>query len=113
MKHVTFAEKSLIMGDEVTELLLRYTVLLSKNGSADTVEVAAVGADGGEVMATLVLDMGSALMAESVVTSQPEPDNTVAIAYVRSRIDAFDRPQYPISEPADTVPRASYDEFEV
>lgn len=83
MKHLTFADKSLLLGDVAADLLVEYTAALGNAQQADSVAVHAFGADGDEVEATLVLNQGAALMVESTHTSLPEPDNEDAIEQMR------------------------------
>lgn len=89
MKHVTYAQKSLLMGDDVADALLAYAALLADAGSADNVEVKGVGVDGEEVVATFVLGNGIDLMAETTRSGLPEPDNSSALAYIRDRSQAI------------------------
>jgi hypothetical protein len=93
MKHVTFAEKSLLVGDEVADLLLEYATLVATSGRPDTVNVRAFGSDGQEVVATLLLDQGVPLMAETSQTSMVEPDNAEALDYMRERIKLMTSPR--------------------
>lgn len=59
MKHVMYANKSLLMGDEAADLLAEYAAALAEYGHADNVVLRAVGADGTEVDATFVLNSSS------------------------------------------------------
>jgi hypothetical protein len=89
MKHLTFADKNLLIGDAAADLIIEYTVLLAKKSDADSVTVNAYGADGNEVSATLLLDQGAVVVAESSHNSLPEPDNQTAESYLRGRINAM------------------------
>jgi hypothetical protein len=93
MMHLTFADKDLITGDSAAEMLLEYTAALARNGTADTVKLACLGADGDEVVATFVLGEGTPLMGETSHSSQPEPDNEQAISYMRSQMDRLRNPR--------------------
>ncbi len=115
MKHVTFAEKSLLVGDEVADLLMEYAALVAASGQADTVDVRAFGSDGQEVVATLLLDQGVPIMAETSHTSMVEPDNAEALEYMRGRmalitsprlVTALDEPVPPQTDELD-VPRTA------
>src|SRR4051794_2712753 len=55
MKHVRYAEKSLLMGDEVVDLMMEYAVLLARQSSADSINVEAIGTDGDTVTATFLI----------------------------------------------------------
>ncbi len=82
MKHVTYGEKSLLVGDEAADLLLEYAAALAKNQSADTVTLHAFSQDGQEVDASFLLDQGTSVMAETSHTSLPDPDNGEAVDYM-------------------------------
>jgi len=92
MRHVTFSEKSLLIGDEAAALLIEYAALLANLKRADTVDFNAIGADGADVVATFLLDAGAPLMTETTNSSMAEPDNSVAVAYIRERMSALTRP---------------------
>jgi hypothetical protein len=82
MKHITFGDKSLLVGDAVADALLEYAAALTNESHGDTVEVAAIGSDGDEVTATFLLGPGVTMMAETAHSNLPEPDNTAAIEYM-------------------------------
>jgi hypothetical protein len=90
MKHVTMAEKSLLMSDEAADLLTEYAAILARLNSGDTVMMRGIGIDGDEIVATYVLNSGTALMAESTHSNLPDPDNSDAIAYMRDRIQRYE-----------------------
>jgi hypothetical protein len=103
MKHVTFADKSLLLGDEAADTLLEYAAVLVNAGKGDTVDVKAYGTDGQEVVATFLLDAGAPLMAETTHTSMNEPENWEAIAYMREHIQQLTTPPSVVQEsPAPT-----------
>jgi hypothetical protein len=83
------AEKSLLIGDRVAALLVQYAVLIAKSGSADAVQLHALGIDGEQVVATLLLNGGTVLIAESTESSLPEPDNRALIDYLQSNLEGF------------------------
>lgn len=111
MKHLTFAGKSLLIGDDVADLLLEYTALLAKKGDADTVDISAYGADGDAVQATLMLAEGAPLMAETTHTDLPEPDNDDTVMYLREQIMRRSSP--PTVQPADATMPANYEELDL
>lgn len=92
MKHVTFGEKSLLVGDGTADLLLAYAAALARHKSADTVDVHAVSSDGDETVATFLLNEGTTFMAESTHSSWPEPDNADADAYLTEHTRILDSP---------------------
>jgi hypothetical protein len=83
MKHITFGEKSLLVGDDATDALLEYAAFLTSAAQGDTVEIHAINSDGSEVTATFLLGPGVTMMAETAHTGLPEPDNTAALAYMK------------------------------
>lgn len=82
MMHVTYAEKSLLVGDAIGELISQYAAALAQHDSADTVKVRGYGADGDDVTATYLLNSGTVLMIETSHSSINEPDNSEAEQYV-------------------------------
>jgi hypothetical protein len=79
MKHITFGDKSLLVGDAAADALLEYGAFLTGAAKGDTVEVQAISSDGNEATATFLLGPGVTMMAETAHTSLPEPDNTAAL----------------------------------
>jgi hypothetical protein len=100
MMHLTFADKSLILGNAAAELTVEYAAALARIGSADTVRLVAYGSDGDKVTATLLLDAGAPLMIETSATDLPEPDNTDTVAYMTQRMSEINSPPQasPISQ---------------
>ena len=87
--HITFADKSFIVGDDAAQTALKYAALLARNNNADTVTLHAISSDGDEVDAVLLLDAGAPLMAETVNSTMPEPDNTAAVSYMTAQMSRF------------------------
>jgi hypothetical protein len=85
MKHITYSEKSLLVGDAAAEAITEYAAALASHGSADTVTLSAYGADGDDVEATFVLTAGTVLMAESTHSSIPDPDNAEVVEYMKEK----------------------------
>lgn len=111
MKHLTFADKDLLVGDEAADLLIEYAVELAKRGDADKVELHAYSGDGDEVTATFLLDEGAPLMAETSHTAMPEPDNSEAIEYMRTRIRALSTA--PVASSDNAADQIQTDEYEL
>jgi hypothetical protein len=86
------ADKSLLVGDAAADTIVRYAGLLAQHNSGDTVELRAVGIDGDEVVATLLLNSGTSLMVESTHSTLPEPDNTDAVEYMRAKMQLIESP---------------------
>lgn len=111
MKHVTYAEKSLLVGDEAADTLTEYSALLAKHGSADTVTLTAFGADGEDVEATFVLDQGTILMAETTHSSIPEPDNAEVVREMREKMMRLSSP--PVAVPSDETMPTNYEDLDL
>jgi hypothetical protein len=108
MKHVTYADKSLLVGDEAADTLLEYARLVAENHGVETVTLRSVGADGDEVETSFLLTTSSDLLIQSHNSDQTEPDNTDAIARMRARIEEMTRPAY--AEPDGPLPAAVLDD---
>jgi hypothetical protein len=92
VKHVTFADKALLMGDDAADCLLEYSRLLGDASRVDTVTVRAVGPDGNTVDVSLLLNSSSTLIIESTNSTMQPPDNNEAVRYMQSRIDSIRNP---------------------
>ncbi|OUE28387.1 hypothetical protein BFL36_01460 [Clavibacter michiganensis] len=105
MKHITYAEKSLLMGDDAADALLEYAAALATHGRGDSVTLRALSSDGDEVDATFLLTAGSPLMAETATTTLPEPDNAGPVAAMLAAVARMERPE-PVSaaDDADGLP---------
>jgi hypothetical protein len=90
VKHVTSVQKSLLIGDGAADTLAEYAAHLARLGSSDAVQLKAIGSDGDEVVATFLLNSGTALMVETTDSVLPEPDNADAIAYMVAQMSQFD-----------------------
>ena len=90
MKHVTIADKSLLVGDAVAETLIRYAALLGQRSSADSVTIRSIGVDGEQVDALFLLNAGTVMMAESTSSTLPEPDNDDALAYMQDQLQRYE-----------------------
>jgi hypothetical protein len=92
MKHVTTADKSLLIGDEAAEILMSYAALLGQRNSADDVTLSAFGADGDPVEVTFLLNSGTTLLIESSDAIFEEPDNRHALEDLRERMHLLQSP---------------------
>jgi hypothetical protein len=104
MKHVMFAEKSLLMGDEVADCLLEYARLLAENSAADNVTIRAISPDGNTIDAALLLNASSVMMAESTNSTVEPPSNDEAVKYMQDRIDRLLHPPSVMPESANSNP---------
>lgn len=90
MKHLLVGDKTLLVGNETADLLLKYSALVARIGSGDSVSVHAIDADGNDVTAGILLNAGTALVVETATTEMPEPDNAEVETYLRARLDSFE-----------------------
>jgi hypothetical protein len=58
MKHITFGNNSLLVGDAATSALLAYAAFLVNEFRGDTVDIHAISSDGDEVTASFLLGLG-------------------------------------------------------
>jgi hypothetical protein len=86
MKHLTYSDKSLLVGDEAADVLLEYAASLATAKIGDNVTLNAISGDGQEVEATFLLDTGAPLMVETASSKLLEPDNSEVVEYMRRRI---------------------------
>ena len=89
MQHITTADKTFLVGTELAGLLMRYAALIAQLSGGDAVQINSIGADGDEVVATLLLNSGTVMASESVHSSAPEPENRAAEEYLRGRLASF------------------------
>ena len=87
MKFLTYADRSVLIGNEAADTLIEYSALLADNGRADSVALNAIGPDGDDIVASFVLGSGTNLMAESTSSQLPEPDNTDGLSYMKEKLD--------------------------
>jgi hypothetical protein len=106
MKHVSYADKSLFMGDDAADTLLEYARLVADNERADTVTLRSISTDGNTVEASFLLDASTVLMVESTNSDVEAPDNTEAVQDIKDRIDAITRP---VSVDSQEPPYIDYD----
>jgi hypothetical protein len=93
MKHITYAEKSLLLGDDAADALIVYAAALATHGRGDSVTLRALSSDGDEVDATFLLTAGAPLMAETPTTRLPEPDDADAVARMQAETDRMVSPE--------------------
>lgn len=111
MKHLTFADKSMLVGDDVGELLLEYAALLASHGKADTVSLHVYNSDGSDSEATILLDSGAPLMAESVQSHINPPHNDEAVRYLREQMQLITNPPEHTAEASPV--KDDYPEFDL
>jgi hypothetical protein len=86
MKHLTYADRSVLTGDEAADVLVEFSAVLAETGHADSVTLNALGDDGNAIVAKFVLGSGTNLMSASTTSQLPEPENGDAIAYMKEQI---------------------------
>jgi len=106
MKHVSYADKSLFMGDEAADTLLEYARLVADSQRADTVTLRSISPDGNTVEASFLLDASTILMVESTNSEVEPPDNSEVVKEMQERIDAITRP---VSVETEEPPYVDYD----
>jgi hypothetical protein len=108
MKHVTYAENSLLLGDEVVDLMMEYAVLLARQSSADRVDVEAISTDGDLVTATFLIGPATIMVAETARSVFPEPENALAVEYLREQIGLIKEP--PLAHGLDDMEIRGFDD---
>ncbi|WP_445443053.1 hypothetical protein [Clavibacter sp. km1a] len=114
MKHITYAEKSLLVGDAAADALLEYAAALASHGRGEQITIHAISSDGDEVEATFLLGAGAPLMAETTRSNLPEPDNSATVASIREELRRMEHPE-PVtgSDPAhDSGDYIDFDTFQ-
>jgi len=101
VRHITIADKSLLVGNAVADALIRYAALLGQRNSADTVTIRSIGVDGEQVDAVFLLNSGTVMMAESTNSTLPEPDNSDALAYMHDQLQRYENFDLPGGELGD------------
>jgi hypothetical protein len=101
MKDLTYADRTVLLGDDAADLIIQRSALLAETGHADSVTLNAIDHDGTVVSASFVLGSGTNVMAQSSNSPLPEPENHVGIEYMRERIRSIAEPSQasPQSEP--------------
>jgi hypothetical protein len=79
MKYITYAEKSLMIGEEASAVLMEFAAKLADSAKADTVQLNAIGADGNDVAATFLHDAGVMLYGTSELVDAPFDSASVQI----------------------------------
>jgi hypothetical protein len=92
VRHVTYANKSLLTGDEAADLLVRYAATLADQKRGDAVRLNTISADGNLTETLFLLDTGAPLLSETTNSGLPDPDNAAAVAYMRGKLTEFAQP---------------------
>lgn len=92
MKNLTYADRSVLTGDEAADVLVRFSALLADTGHADSVTLNAIGAEGDAIVAKFVLGSGTNLMSATTTSRLPEPENREAVDYMNERMTLLATP---------------------
>lgn len=113
MKHITYSDKSVLIGDEIADLLIEYAAELTTKGEADTVFVHAISSDGDEVEANFLIGPGAPIMSETTTWTVTEPDNAKTIEYIRGRLRTLTSPNQagPLEESGGEASGGGYEQF--
>jgi len=103
---MTFGRKSFLLGNEAADAVLKYAALLAQNHTADTVTLNAISSDGDEVQVTILLDTGGPILSQTTRSSQPEPDNSVAVSYMEAQTRQLTG--FSVAVPDDASPIAAW-----
>jgi hypothetical protein len=89
MQRLTVAQRSFLVGDAVTALVLEYAALLGRIRSSDIVRLAVLDEDQeARTSIAVLLNTGTQLLAEEAGDG-PEPDNAAAERYLRGRLGTY------------------------
>ncbi len=86
MKRIIYDGNTWLVGDEAAEVLVEYAVLLAKEESADSVDVAAYDRSGQPQNITLLIGPATMMTIESSSSLLEPPDNADPVARVRERM---------------------------
>lgn len=113
MRHITYSDKELFVDDAAADWLVRYAAALAGTGGADSVTLRAVGVDGNEVEATLVLGPHTELVSETASATLALPGNDEAVAYMRAEIEKIESPPrvHPAHPPVSESEASAVDEI--
>lgn len=92
MKHLTYADKSLLVDDEAADSIMEYARALGAAGKTDTVDLRAIGSDGNEVVATFLLNAGTEMIAETASSTAKLPANVEVVDYMREQTQLLLQP---------------------
>lgn len=103
MMLINYGDTDWLIGDDAADLLLEYSVLMAKGGTADSVDVNVLTSTGERESVRLLIGPATMMTARPVASELPEPDNAATLATVRERIDAIESPPSVQPSPAESV----------
>ena len=80
MKLINYGDTDWLIGDDAATLLLEYSVLMAKGGSADSVDVAVLKTDGSPESVSFLIGPATMMTSRAFDTAFDEPDNELAVA---------------------------------
>lgn len=107
MKHIKYADKTLLVGDDAADTIVEYPTVHANAEAADNIDLDGYGSDGQDITSSFVLNSGTVLMAETTHLSIPERDNSAAVAHMRERIAEILTPNLVLPEERTAI--ADYD----
>jgi len=90
MKELIFAGRPVLVGDAAADAVVDYSAVLVRAASADTIELRALDASGARIEVYYVLGSAGTVMAQTVESAEPEPDNAEAVTYMNAAIHRLD-----------------------
>jgi len=94
VKQVNYDGDRYLVGDDLADALLQYTVLMARRDTADTVTIQALEPDGREGQVSLVLGPATMITASQVFDDFVAPDNTAALESLSAKTAALERPAH-------------------
>jgi hypothetical protein len=109
MKHLYYGESGFLVGDEVADVLVDYTVMMAKKDTADSVTVVVLGPDGNTEESRFVIGPATMLTAETTRSELEEPDNSKVIEYMRARMEELSSPRLGMPLPEGSMDQVGED----
>ena len=101
MKLLNYGDTEWLVGDEAAELLMNYSVLMARVGTADSVNVTMLNNHGEPQNLNILIGPSTMMTSRETATDFPEPENARAVAEVRGKIAAIEEP--PPVQPTDPL----------
>jgi hypothetical protein len=111
MKHVMYAEKSLLMDDASADALIEYAAALAEISGGDTVRLWAVGDDGNEVEVSFLLNSATVLIVESASANLNVRANDDAVSHMRHKAEQIRNPPPAQTQKPSDIPDYDFDEI--
>jgi hypothetical protein len=110
VKQVNYDGGAYLVGDDMADALLDYTVLMARRDTADTVTFQALDSGGREEQVSLVLGPATMVTASEVFDDFAAPENGAALETLRQRTAALERPAHVF--PDDGAATSQLDDWE-